>query len=164
MSKIVFIAHDIRSAHNIGSILRTADGLGINNVYLTGFSPYPGQPEDARLPHEVAKVSNKIHKTALGAEKTLGIRHDDVFSLIEDLKKQGYIIVGLEQDPNSIKLADLSNDKSYAIILGREVEGLDKTILESCDVVVEIPMYGSKESFNVSVAAAIAGYHLTYLK
>ena len=71
MQKICFIAHNIRSAHNIGSLLRTADGLGIRHVYMSGYTPYPKQPNDARLPHIADKASKLIHKTALGAEMSV---------------------------------------------------------------------------------------------
>jgi len=163
MSKLVVIAHDIRSIHNIGSLLRTADGLGVEQVYLTGYSPYPKQKNDTRLPHECLRITRQINKTALGAEKTYGQHHQDLHKLLADLKQDNYIIAGLEQARNSISLAEASKNKKIALILGSEVEGLDPLLQEQCDITIEIPMKGQKESFNVTIAAAIAMYHLTYL-
>src|SRR4051812_10674359 len=100
MSSIVIIAHNLRSAHNIGSLLRTAEGLGASEVILTGYTPFPplASGDDPRLPHEQVKVAKLIQKTALGAENTQNWRRsEDVFSVIEQLMSDGYTIAALEQ-------------------------------------------------------------------
>jgi len=160
MIRLVVIAHDMRSAHNVGSLLRTADGFGAR-VYLTGYTPYPREKEDKRLPHLSAKLTKQIHKTALGAEADhkLWQHHDDLRQLVEDLKDDKYEIVGLEQGARSIKLPNYQPPDKVAILLGREVEGIDPSLLKLCDKVVEIPMLGKKESFNVVEATTAALYH-----
>lgn len=163
MREIVVIAHDIRSTHNIGSLLRTAEGLGINHVYISGLSPYPTEPADTRLPHIHQKLTRQIHKTALGAETSQSWSHINMLdSLIVKLKADGYRIVGLEQAPQSVKLPDYKPPQKLAIVLGREVDGLDKNLIKQCDDIIEIPMFGSKESFNVVQAAAMALYHCKF--
>lgn len=163
MPKIIIIAHDIRSAYNIGSILRTADGLGVKQVYLTGYSPFPQQADDPRLPHDSARITKLIHKTALGAENHLGLYVQNFSELAIRLREDGYKIVALEQHKSSVRLNDLSKLHKIALVLGSEVDGMSGEILKQCDLIAEIPMLGEKESFNVSVATAIAVYHLTYL-
>lgn len=160
--RVSLIVHDVRSALNVGSLLRTADGLGVGPVYLTGYTPYPRQPDDSRLPHIVEKVEHRIKKTALGAEKSVDWhKEDDINSLIKRLKAKGWQIVGLEQTPSSVSLIDFKPSAKVVLIVGSEVGGLAGELLASCDQLVEIPMRGSKESFNVAVAAAIALYHLS---
>lgn len=163
MQKICFIAHNIRSAHNIGSLLRTADGLGIRHVYMSGYTPYPKQPNDARLPHIADKASKLIHKTALGAEMSVEWSGGhEINNLINDLKKKDWLVIALEQSKNSVSIDSFHSNKNIAILLGNEVQGVDKDTLGHCDKIIEIPMVGHKESFNVTEAAAMAGYHLRY--
>ena len=162
--KLALIAHDIRSTHNVGSLLRTADGLGLEHVYLTGYTPYPAAPNDTRLPHLAAKINRDIHKTALGAEDTVHwTRVDDVEALIADLKADGWQIAALEQAADAAPLHTFRTDQPTVLLLGREVEGIDPALLKLCDICVEIPMHGGKESFNVVQAAAMALYHLRYM-
>lgn len=161
--EIVVIAHNLRSTHNVGSLLRTADGLGVTGVFLTGYSPYPETPDDSRLPHERSKITRQIHKTALGAEQSVVWKHSDALQpVLVTLKKQGFTIAALEQHKGSVKLPNFTAPQRIAIIIGREVEGIEPEILKYCDVILEIPMRGQKESFNVVQAAAIAIYHLTF--
>lgn len=163
MREIVVIAHNLRSSHNVGSLLRTADGLGINKVYLTGYTPYPKQAHDDRLPHIITKIHKQIYKTALGAESSVNHEHvPDIAVVLSKLADIGYTIVGLEQSPDSVTLAKFKPTKKVALILGREVEGIEPEVLKKCDINVEIPMHGAKESFNVAVAAAIAMYHIQH--
>lgn len=163
MREIVVIAHNIRSAHNVGSLLRTAEGLGVSKVYLSGYTPYPICQNDERLPHIANKVGAQIHKTALGAEKALDWQHpDDISQTISDLKGQGYTIAALEQSAGSTPLPSLKPGPKIALLLGSEIGGLDKKLLKQCDDCLEIPMFGKKESFNVVQAAAMALYHLTF--
>lgn len=164
MCSIVLVVHNVRSAHNVGSVLRTAEGLGIDQVYLTGYSPYPLSKDDARLPHLAAKTHKQISKTALGAENSLKwTRQEDISRLIKDLKMENYQIVALEQTRTATDLTKFKSGSDLALIVGSELGGLDKSVLDLCDVHIHIPMSGKKESFNVSVAAAIALYHLRNL-
>jgi 23S rRNA (guanosine2251-2'-O)-methyltransferase len=165
MSKTtILIAHNLRSCHNVGSLLRTAEGLGIYKVYLTGYTPYPMTDNDTRLPHESAKLHKQIQKTALGAEKTQTWEHTaDVLKLIEDLKREGFRTAALEQAPQSKLLPEYRAEGKTALVLGREVEGVEPEVLAACEDVLEIPMVGKKESFNVVQAAAMALYHITFV-
>ena len=159
----VLLLHNIRSTHNVGSILRTADGFNASCVYMTGYSPYPKSKEDSRLPHISNKLDNKIHKTALGAEKIVKWQYvKDVEVVLTHLKADGYILAALEQGSQAVDLPLFKLPRKTALILGNELTGIDKEVLACADVQLQIPMYGSKESFNVAVAAAIAMYHLRF--
>lgn len=163
MTSIVLIVHDVRSCHNVGSLLRTAEGLGVRKVYFSGYTPYPTVPNDSRLPHIHRKLTSQIHKTALGAEITQAWEYKtSVHELLKELKSSGYTVAALEQDPAATVLSEFRSPKKIALILGREVEGLDKDILARTDVTLEIPMFGSKESFNVVQAAAMALFQLRF--
>ena len=163
MRSIILIAHNLRSTHNVGSLLRTAEGLGVTKVYLTGYTPYPQLKTDKRLPHESAKTHAQIQKTALGAESLLTIEHiDDITTLLQSLKSDGYHICALEQDPKALPLAKFSPGPKITLIVGREVEGIEKELLSQVDSIIEIPMRGKKESFNVVQAAAMALYSIVY--
>lgn len=162
--KVVLVVYNVRSAHNVGSMLRTADGLGIAKVYLCGYTPYPSGRGDTRLPHLAAKTSRQIHKTALGAEDSVIWHYEpDVQKTFDELRTRGYKLVALEQTDEAIDLRKLNPDGQIALIVGSEVGGLPQTVLGICDRQVYIPMSGKKESFNVAVAAGIAMYHLKYL-
>jgi 23S rRNA (guanosine2251-2'-O)-methyltransferase len=164
--QIILIAHNIRSCHNVGSLIRTAEGLGIQEVILSGYTPYPLLPanqNDNRLPHEAVKISKQIYKTALGAEQTLAWRHEpDVIQAIDNLKSADWRIVAIEQADNSQVLPDYHPLQKVALLVGREVEGIEHEVLEICDDIVEIPMLGHKESYNVAQAAAMALYHCRF--
>ncbi|HEX5798352.1 MAG TPA: TrmH family RNA methyltransferase [Candidatus Saccharimonadales bacterium] len=165
MSEIVVIAHNIRSSHNIGAIFRTCEGLGVGKLILSGYSPYPKKPNDKRLPHLIARAERGINKTALGAQNSLKWeRSGNVLTTIAKLKLKGYAIAALEQSEQSIELSEYKPAGKIALILGNEIEGMDKEILDISDVVVEIAMKGKKESFNVSIAAAMCLYKLTSIK
>jgi 23S rRNA (guanosine2251-2'-O)-methyltransferase len=162
---IILIAYNLRSTHNVGSLLRTAEGLGVECVYLSGYTPYPVIINDTRLPHIAQKLTKQITKTSLGAETSLRWEHvEDVYEVIEQLRRQGYTIAALEQSSTSIKLPDWQEDRDIALIVGREVEGVEPEILSVCDAVIEIPMFGAKESYNVSVAAGMALYKLKFMR
>lgn len=178
MPHITVIAHNIRSTHNIGSIFRTCEGFDVERLILSGYTPYPDLTlqttapscayldgevtyDDPRLPHIREKITSQIHKTALGAETLVPFMYYDTLDLgTPDLV--GYRIVALEQAANSIKLGDYETPDKVALLLGEEVHGITPDILAECDDIIEIPMYGQKESFNVSVAAGIALYGLTH--
>ncbi len=148
---------NIRSVHNVGSIFRTAETLGISKIYCVGTTPTPHDRFGNKRP-DFAKV-------ALGAENTIPWEHvEEGVSILNKLKKAGAKIVALEQSPRSldykqISLASSSKNK-VVILLGNEVEGVSQSVLELADVIAEIPMRGQKESLNVSVSAGIFLYRL----
>lgn len=147
----------MRSLHNVGSIFRTSDGAGVEKIYLTGYTPAP-----------IDKLGNKIPqfaKVSLNAEDYVEWEKvRDISKLIAKLKKDGCKIFAIEQDKKSIPYYSLATshyqlDKAV-LVLGTEVTGLSKAVLKKCDKILEIPMYGKKESLNVSVAYGIVAYHL----
>lgn len=160
MPEIIVIAHNIRSTHNVGAIFRTSEGFGVNKIVLSGYTPHPSFPGDRRLPHIAEKLTAQIHKTALGAEEIVPFEYQEELHL-EQLKDAGYVIVGLEQDSKSILLQDYHPPKKLVLLLGEEVHGINDELLAQCNDLIEIPMVGKKESFNVSVAAGIALYALS---
>jgi 23S rRNA (guanosine2251-2'-O)-methyltransferase len=160
MQSIIVIAHNIRSTHNIGAIFRTCEGFGVDEIILSGYSPYPLLSADSRLPHISKKITEQIHKTALGAEALVSFNYEEVPPLGR-LKADGYELTGLEQDPRAIMLNRYVTPDKVVLLLGEEVEGIDDALRSQCDVLLEIPMNGKKESFNVSVATGIALYGLT---
>ncbi len=163
--RIALMAVDVRSAYNVGSILRTADAMAVNKVYLAGITPYPKMPDDKRLPHVIAKAESGIRKTALGAEKTLDITHiekPDIRITLAGLNKQGYKIVALEQTSQAESLDSFEPLEAIALVVGNEVKGLEDPILKLSDLQLAIPMLGRKESLNVAVATGIALYHLRF--
>ena len=159
---VALVISDIRSTHNVGSLLRTCDGLGIEAVYMTGITPYPaGHPDDHRLPHLAKKIDTAIHKTALGAEHSVPwLYHPNTAHIITKLKKDGWTIFALEQHPSSQAIDTIEVPDKVALVVGNEVDGVPEDILVMCDQIVEIPMVGTKESFNVSVAGALGLYTL----
>lgn len=160
MPEITVIAHNIRSTHNVGAIFRTAEGFGVDNIILSGYTPYPKTPRDTRLPHISEKLHKQIHKTALGAEEIVPFEYQEQLDITQ-LRDSGFTVVGLEQAPHSSMLNMYTPPDKIALILGEEVEGIHSDIIAMCDDIIEIPMKGKKESFNVSVAAGIALYALT---
>lgn len=163
MRQIVLIIHNVRSAHNVGSLLRTADGLGVDMVIISGYSPYPVAENDPRLPHLAQKTANQIAKTALGAEKSVAWRKiDDLDEAIRELATGGFTIVALEQTKPAIPLNSYSPPDKIVLLVGNEITGIDERLLEMANSHLMIPMLGDKESFNVAAAAAMALYHIRY--
>lgn len=160
MPEILVIAHNIRSTHNVGAIFRTAEGFGVKKIILSGYTPYPKIANDTRLPHIAEKLHNQIHKTALGAESIVPFEYQESPDITR-LKTDSYRIVGLEQSPNSVNLPLYQPPEKLALILGEEVHGIPADLLSHCEDIIEIPMSGKKESFNVSVATGIALYALS---
>ncbi len=160
MAEIIVIVHNIRSIHNVGSIFRTAEGFGVQKIILSGYTPYPRIENDTRLPHIANKLTAQIHKTALGAEKIVPFTYLETLDL-GTLDLVGYRLIALEQNDQSINLRDYDPPAKIALLLGEEVHGITPELLAQVDDIVEIPMRGKKESFNVSVAAGIALYALT---
>ncbi|MFZ2126592.1 MAG: TrmH family RNA methyltransferase [Candidatus Microsaccharimonas sp.] len=160
MPEIIIIAHNIRSTHNVGSIFRTAEGFGVKKIILSGYTPYPRIEHDTRLPHISDKMTAQIHKTALNAETIVPFEYVEELSL-DAYKHRGYRIVALEQAENSVLLNEYTPPAKIALLIGEEVHGITPELLAECEDIIEIPMQGQKESFNVSVATGIALYGLT---
>ena len=145
----ILILPNIRSAINVGAIFRTADAVGIDKIYLTGFTPRPTD--------QFGRIQKDIAKSALGAETWVSWEYKkNLIPLIKSLKKDGYVIIAIEQNERSVDYRKIKMRDRVAIIMGPEVGGLDNKILNQCDVVAQISMYGKKESLNVSVACGIA--------
>jgi len=154
MKNVYIILDNIRSTHNVGSILRTADAAGVTKAYFCGYTPTPID-RFGRKRSDVAKV-------ALGAEETVSWEYvEDVKELLKTLKEKGVRVVALEQDKRSVPYTKYRFDGDVAVLLGEETHGITKDVLTLCDDVVEIPMRGKKESLNVSVATGIVLFRLT---
>jgi len=141
---IVLVLDNIRSLNNIGSIFRTADAFRIKAIYLCGITAQP--------PHR------EIHKTALGATDSVDWKYfKTTTEAVEELKNDGYEIISLEQADESIMLNNFSpkSGTAYAIVLGNEVKGVDQNIIDLSDYCIEIPQFGTKHSFNVTVSNGI---------
>ena len=142
----ILILDNIRSTHNVGSIFRTADAAGVSKIYLIGTTPDPID--------RFGREQSDIAKTALGAEKSLSWEHvHDISAVLE--RYPDYFKIALEQSADSKDYKTIEPKENNIIILGTEVTGLSKEILDKCDVVAEIPMAGEKESLNVSVATGV---------
>ena len=144
---MIAIAHNIRSLHNVGAILRNAAAFGVEKVYLTGFTATPPRKE-------IAKVS-------LGAEDLVAWEAGEVGEVIDKLRADGYRIWGLETGENAVDIANV-REENIALVLGNEVDGIDAATRQLLDGIVEIPM-AKKRSLNVSVASGVAMYVITHL-
>jgi 23S rRNA (guanosine2251-2'-O)-methyltransferase len=141
---------NIRSAWNVGAIFRTADGLGIDKLFLCGITPTPD--------------SEAVRKTSLGAEETVAWEYSrNALEFVSKLKDQGRKFIALEQDNRAMPLTDYQfpNPSPSILIVGNEVTGVDPELLDLCDQILHIPMLGKKRSFNVEVAFGIAAFQLT---
>ena len=155
--ELILIVHNIRSAHNVGALFRTADGAGVSEVILSGYTPTPAKEGMLRL----TPAEKALKKTALGAEQNLSWRK--IVSLkttLQTLREKGYTLLALEQALQSIDYRSCRPGKKVALLVGNEVLGIDKRVLKQCDGVLELPMRGKKNSLNVSVAAGIALYEI----
>ncbi|MCE9541665.1 RNA methyltransferase [Candidatus Kaiserbacteria bacterium] len=146
--EVAVLLHNIRSAHNVGSIFRTADAAGVRKMFLSGYTPLPldrfGRPQ------------KDVAKTALGAELSVPWEYAKTpAACIRTLKKEGFAVVGAEQDPRAVPYRDFSVSGPTLFLFGNEVLGLSPALRSACDTLLEIPMRGKKESLNVSVAAGI---------
>ena len=148
--RIIYVLCDnIRSAHNVGSIFRTADAAGAAKIILGGITPTPVD--------KFGRAQKEIKKTALGAEKNVAWETTkNPARKIGELKKQGFQVVALEQRKGSADFRKFKPRFPLALILGNEVGGVSKSILRRADKIIEIPMRGKKESLNVAVAFGIA--------
>jgi 23S rRNA (guanosine2251-2'-O)-methyltransferase len=158
MKRIVHILlPDIRSAYNVGSIFRSADCFGAEKVYLTGTTPRPTD----RFGRSSSGPQKEIAKTALGGEKTVPWEYvEKAKEIIKKAKKEGFAIVGIEQDKAAIPFSVYTKPEKILCIFGNEVEGIPKEILKLCDRIIEIEMKGNKESLNVAVCAGVALFEL----
>ena len=144
---IYFFLENIRSAHNVGSIFRTADGMGASKIFLSGYTCKPPQKD--------------LVKTALGAENSVEWEHNqDPILLANKIKNQKIKLILLEHTQTSKSLYSLNWEFPVCIVLGNEVDGVSEELIQLCDEHTEIPMHGIKQSLNVSVAAGIIGYEL----
>ena len=148
MSKNILILHNIRSVENVGTMFRTADAVGINKIYLTGYTPAPLD--------RFGRKRGDLAKSALGAEEFVSWEQKKlVCPVIAKLKRDRFLIIAIEQDKKSIDYKKVKIKRKNAFIVGAEVTGIPKNILKKCDIIAEIPMHGKKESLNVSVALGI---------
>lgn len=141
---LVMVLDNIRSLHNVGSVLRTADAFRIEAVYMCGITATPPSVE--------------IHKTALGAEDSVSWRYfADTLDAVNQLRAEGYTILAVEQVEGSLKLGQFAFDpnRRYALVMGNEVKGVRQDVVDAADQALEIPQYGTKHSMNVSVTAGI---------
>lgn len=150
----ILILCDIRSVENVGAIFRTADAVGINKIFLTGITPTPLD--------RFGRKRKDITKSALGAEEFVPWEYKSTCSLalLAKLKRDGFQIIAIEQDEKSVDYKKIKPKEKNAFILGTEVTGLPKNILNKCDKIAEIPTKGKKESLNVSVSAGIALFRI----
>lgn len=153
MTEAVLILADIRSVENVGAMFRTADAVGISQVYLVGIT---AAPVDRFL-----RPRKDLAKAALGAELSVSWKSvKTITPLLTRLKKEGYTIVAIEQSKTSMDYKSVRVGEKVAFIVGNEVTGVAKSVLAKCDIVAEIPMRGMKESLNVSVALGVALYRM----
>lgn len=148
-SGIEIILDNIRSAHNVGSVFRSADSFKADKVWLCGICATPPSAE--------------IHKSALGAEFSVEWGYEkDTLSLVKRLKEEGYTVLSVEQTVNSIMLDKFKPEtgRKYALVFGNEVDGVQQEVVDASDSVLEIPQYGTKHSLNISVSAGIVLWHI----
>lgn len=145
------IAHNIRSLFNVGTIFRTSDALGVDKIYLTGYTGHP--------------PASQIAKVALGSENTVPWEYQpNISRLLSKLKKQGVKIVALELGQGAIVYNKFKPEFPLALLLGNEVRGVSKPLLQKVDQTIYLPMHGQKESLNVGVAMGVAGYYIRQYK
>jgi len=145
--EFVLLLRNIRSRFNVGAIFRTADAAGVSKIYLCGITPSPPHP--------------KIDKVALGAQKYIPFeKYKQTARLINELKSKGFHIIALEQSKKSNPYYKFKPKFPLALVLGSEVKGLPPKLLKLCHKIIEIPMYGRKESLNVAVAAGVVCFEI----
>ena len=142
---------NVRSAHNVGSIFRTAEGAGVEHLYLIGYTPAPTD--------RFGRAQPDIKKTALGAEEMVPWTHIETYDgFLEEMRSCDVYIVAVEQGSEARSYVEVSKEKDVVFIFGNEVDGVSEELLRGSNEVVELPMYGKKESLNVSVATGIVLY------
>ncbi len=160
--QLTLVIVDVRSAHNVGTMLRTADACGVGRVFLVGLTPTPRRPADTRPGHVIAANTKAIAKSALGAESTVAWEYyPDLPTVIATLRRENYRLYALECNrQGSQSLFSAAPASHIALIVGSETTGLDQATCDRCDATLEIPMHGHKGSLNVAVAAGIGLYAL----
>lgn len=162
--EIVAVAHNMRSAYNVGALLRTADVFAVSTVFCTGYTPYPEQEREHRSPELVSKLNHKIHKSALGAEHLVRcLHHPGIAALLAELRAEDFTIAGLERADRAVDIADYAPPDKVALLLGEELMGIPAKLRDACDVLLRIPQFGTKNSLNVATAAGIGLYSLRCL-
>ena len=142
----------IRSAYNVGAIFRTADASGVDKIFLIGHTPSPID--------RFGRVQTEIQKTSLGASDFIAWEHAETATeLLTQLQAEGVQVVVVEQDAESVSIADFTEPSAVLYVLGNEVTGVSQEVLRLADIILELPMLGQKESLNVSVTAGIVLYH-----
>ncbi len=157
------VAIDVRSALNVGALMRLGAAFNVTELYLTGITPHPRIPGDQRLPHIIANTEKKLRKTALDADRYLNkISYtQDTLSLLNRLRQTGLTLVALEHDAKAQPIRKLTVNRPCALLVGNEVEGLSPKVKAAADIVAEIKLPGAKRSLNVATAAAIALFALS---
>jgi len=149
--EIYLILDNIRSRENVGSVFRTADAVGVSKIYLCGITPCPPHP--------------KIEKVSLGSETFVPWEYyNEAWRLLKQLSKEHICIIALEQIKDAQNIFRFKPKFPLALVLGNEIRGISPKILKYCDKKISIPMYGKKDSLNVSVAAGVALYFLVSRK
>ncbi|MDQ5883441.1 MAG: hypothetical protein QG654_354 [Patescibacteria group bacterium] len=149
----ILILHDIRSAQNVGAIFRTADACSISKIILSGYSPMPLD--------RFGRKRSDISKSALGAEDSVSWEFsENIIDTLKKLKEENFKIISIEQSENSIDYKEVTMGEKNVFVVGNEVSGVSKEILELSDTVAEIKMLGGKESLNVSVATGVALFRM----
>lgn len=157
----MLVAHNLRSVHNVGSVLRSGEVFAVDKVYVTGFTPHPSYPGDERDAKLQEKQTRRMSRASAGAEQTMPLEHHpDVHALLRSLRTVGYTVAGLEIDQSAIEVGSYPARQRIALVLGDEVHGVDPELRSACDELLQIPMYGQKSSLNISVAVGIALYSL----
>jgi tRNA G18 (ribose-2'-O)-methylase SpoU len=142
------VLHNIRSAHNVGSIFRTADGAGVKKIFLCGYTPNPID--------RFGRVVEEIRKTSLGATDSVPWEHcDDTDACMEKLRTMGVTVVAVEQHARAIPYTEYTREERVAFVFGNEIDGVPDAVCDQADNIIYIPMRGMKESLNVSVSAGI---------
>ena len=158
-TSVTIVFDNLRSCHNVGAILRTANGFNCQHFIFIGTTPYPQIAHDQRLPHQIRRQSRQISKTALGAEETIeGQYFPDTRSFIKAKKEKPLIC--LEQTKRAERLSQYQLQESIYLVVGNEIEGVSSELLERAQTHLFIPMLNHKESFNVATALGIALYQL----
>lgn len=162
MTDISLVLPDIRSAYNVGSIMRSAEIFSVKHIYFSGYTPYPITKDDSRLPHIANKTHKKIAKTSLGAEIIVPFTvHKSIEEALSAAMADGNKIYALEISPNSVPLNKFKLQSKSAFILGNELDGINLEKIKTLDGIIEIPQFGTKESLNVSAACSILLYDIS---
>jgi len=146
------ILHDIRSIHNVGSVFRTADGLGVEKLYLTGYTP---EPVD-----RFGRKRQKFSKVALGAEDTVDWKSkENILDLINKIAAENTTVCACEPTDSAVPVDQVTTkNQNICLVFGNEVEGLSQDVIEASNQTIKIPMRGEKSSLNVAVAFGIISF------